>query len=497
MLRLLVPRAADFLPAKATTTNFPFSMLLLGVVVTVVRIYVKSLHDKITSLNQEMKLLENELERKQRRGARVAYRNRKTFNSWKRTTLYRKKKTTSRKVMPRTSSSVEEEIISSGATAIHCHLILDLMKSTPWTPVSQLPLITRTSATESRTDRLLQVHMAVVWYIIVTGYILDCQTIPPVPRLLSSSEPLIVDAKGPAENQKSPAISKQAVASVARPPVAPTAPTPDVEASVPNKHVDSADPEPIAANPTTKSPVVPKTDTGPAPVTPACIPPSVAAVSESAVELPVSKPPVIPAILRNTKPIVPVVPATPAVSSPLPKPPVVRPKGLAAWGNFHNTDRQEKEEEQRRFIQAKAEREAEEARTGVRLEPQQHKFNESWKEVKLGDDNERRIVAVHKDPRPNTNPSTSSDSKVPISGNPTPTNPARPSNPPVPIRPTNRATGHAGRVCRDWREGHCRYGNKCRYLHYLPLPPCRDFNSNGGCTRLDCKFPHVLTDDHN
>ena len=49
----------------------------------------------------------------------------------------------------------------------------------------------------------------------------------------------------------------------------------------------------------------------------------------------------------------------------------------------------------------------EEARTGVRHEPQQPKFYESWKQVKLNDDNERRIVAVHRTPRPKAIPFTS------------------------------------------------------------------------------------------
>ena len=146
MLRQLVPLAADFLPAKTDTTNYPFSVLLLGVVVTVERIYVKSLHDKITLMNQEMNLLKYELERKKRREARIAYRNRTTFRSWKRTAA-------KKAVRPRRSSSIQKEIISAGAAAIQCHVIMDLIKNTPWTPVSHN--MTKTESTRLPKRRFL------------------------------------------------------------------------------------------------------------------------------------------------------------------------------------------------------------------------------------------------------------------------------------------------------------------------------------------------------
>lgn len=66
-MRQLIPRAAEFLPTKTDITNYPFSVLLLGVIIAMGRIYVKSLHDKIILMNQEMESLKYELERKKRR----------------------------------------------------------------------------------------------------------------------------------------------------------------------------------------------------------------------------------------------------------------------------------------------------------------------------------------------------------------------------------------------------------------------------------------------
>ena len=723
MLRQLVPRAAGFLPTKKSTTNYPFSVLLLGVVITLVRIYVKSLHKKITGMNEEMTLLRHELERKRRREARIAYRNRSTFNSWRKTTHYRWKRTASRNVMPRTSSSVEEEIISAGAATIHCNAIVDLTKNTPWTPGPQLQLITRSSAIDSRINHLQQIHTALVWYVIATRYILDSQTTPadlPLDAASSTSEPLTLEAKGPAEDQTLSTISKPEVAS----PIEPAVPK---QAAASKQPVDPAVPEPVAASSASTSPAVPTT-TEPAPASSASKQSVVPAVPESVVEPPVSKPLVAPAISepavkshasqplvvpatpKITTPIVPVVPKqvvaspasksraapaasaaassasqlhvvpalpgvtariapvvpnrntastlskspaipvtpavpTPAVASPVHRPPIFPQKGLEAWGSFQRTDRQEKEEEQKRFYQAKAAREAEEARTGVKHEPQQPKFSESWKQVKVGDDNERRIVAVHKGPAgsspsslsigdggnpPNTNatpapavaasksmmptpasidpalssksttpkftipapasahrtptstpishasevkksnttaetppelpkgpmamrvtprevprtviagtqrsgpstsstrsnlsvlggqsvsscpfssagadraphsnavPSISSNSRIPTAGNLNPTNAAGSSNPMPPNRPHGSPQHPVNIVCRNWRQsGRCPRGTNCRYMHHIPLPPCRNFNSQEGCTRPDCKFPHVLTDDHN
>lgn len=96
-----------------------------------------------------------------------------------------------------------------------------------------------------------------------------------------------------------------------------------------------------------------------------------------------------------------------AVSMP-PKPPISpeslpvddgqRRSSLAAWGNFQGTSAKEEAEQRRLATQQHAARLAEEARTGIRHEPQLPVLNETWRQVKVDDQaGQRRVVAVAKD----------------------------------------------------------------------------------------------------
>lgn len=70
---------------------------------------------------------------------------------------------------------------------------------------------------------------------------------------------------------------------------------------------------------------------------------------------------------------------------------------LAAWGNFQSTSAKEDAEKRRIATQEHAARLAEEARTGMRYEPQLPVMNETWRQVKVDDDaGQRRVVAVLK-----------------------------------------------------------------------------------------------------
>ena len=69
---------------------------------------------------------------------------------------------------------------------------------------------------------------------------------------------------------------------------------------------------------------------------------------------------------------------------------------LAAWQKFQSTDAMRQVEEQRRVAESNAVRAIEEARTGVKTEPTQPTFDETWKQVKIDDRDERRVVDVTK-----------------------------------------------------------------------------------------------------
>ena len=70
---------------------------------------------------------------------------------------------------------------------------------------------------------------------------------------------------------------------------------------------------------------------------------------------------------------------------------------LAAWGNFHITSAREQAESRRQAAQEHAARLAEEARTGIRHEPQLPMMNETWRQVKLDDQvGRRQVIGVSK-----------------------------------------------------------------------------------------------------
>jgi len=48
-------------------------------------------------------------------------------------------------------------------------------------------------------------------------------------------------------------------------------------------------------------------------------------------------------------------------------------------------------------------------------------------------------------------------------------------------------------VCRDFENGRCTRGNRCKYFH-PKLPICKDFQ-NKGCDRAKCKFLHILREE--
>jgi len=48
-------------------------------------------------------------------------------------------------------------------------------------------------------------------------------------------------------------------------------------------------------------------------------------------------------------------------------------------------------------------------------------------------------------------------------------------------------------VCRDFENGRCTRGNRCKFFH-PKLPICKDFQ-NKGCERVKCKFLHILREE--
>lgn len=70
---------------------------------------------------------------------------------------------------------------------------------------------------------------------------------------------------------------------------------------------------------------------------------------------------------------------------------------LAAWGNFHITSAREEAETRRQAAQEHAARLAEEARTGIRHEPQLPVMNETWRQLKVDDNvGRRQVIGVSK-----------------------------------------------------------------------------------------------------
>ncbi|KAL8830869.1 MAG: hypothetical protein Q9191_001194 [Dirinaria sp. TL-2023a] len=70
--------------------------------------------------------------------------------------------------------------------------------------------------------------------------------------------------------------------------------------------------------------------------------------------------------------------------------------GVSAWNSFQATSGREEAARRQQAAQQSALRKAEEARTGVKHEPQLPEFKETWRKVKV-DSNQRRVVGVAKD----------------------------------------------------------------------------------------------------
>ncbi|KAG9773157.1 hypothetical protein KCU88_g5888, partial [Aureobasidium melanogenum] len=69
-----------------------------------------------------------------------------------------------------------------------------------------------------------------------------------------------------------------------------------------------------------------------------------------------------------------------------------RPQALDAWSNFHQVARQQERAEDDKFHRDLMARREEEVRTGIRQGPQ-YSFNETWKQVHVGDSAEQRHIA--------------------------------------------------------------------------------------------------------
>lgn len=87
---------------------------------------------------------------------------------------------------------------------------------------------------------------------------------------------------------------------------------------------------------------------------------------------------------------------------------------LTAWGNFQSTSVKEEADKRRLASQEHAARLAEEARTGVRYEPQLPVMNETWRQVKVDSEaGQRRVVAVAKGANIADGPATHHDIRMP------------------------------------------------------------------------------------
>ena len=90
---------------------------------------------------------------------------------------------------------------------------------------------------------------------------------------------------------------------------------------------------------------------------------------------------------------------------------------LSAWANFHSTSAREEQEKRQQAVHQHAARLAEEARTGVRHEPQLPILNETWRQVKIDEEaGQRKVVSVAKgsnQPDPLPNHQVNSDLRIP------------------------------------------------------------------------------------
>ena len=99
---------------------------------------------------------------------------------------------------------------------------------------------------------------------------------------------------------------------------------------------------------------------------------------------------------------------------------------LSAWNSFQSTSAREEAEKRQQAAQHHALRLAEEARTGVRYEPQLPVLNETWRQVKV-DEDQRRVVGVAKgqhSQESRTGPNINGDLRLPSFTNQAPIGPA-------------------------------------------------------------------------
>ncbi|KAL8826661.1 MAG: hypothetical protein Q9191_003660 [Dirinaria sp. TL-2023a] len=99
---------------------------------------------------------------------------------------------------------------------------------------------------------------------------------------------------------------------------------------------------------------------------------------------------------------------------------------LSAWSNFQATSAKEEAEKKQQAAQQHALRLAEEARTGMRYEPQLPVLNETWRQVKV-DEDQRRVVGVNKGQHPQESkpgPNINGDLRLPPFTSQSPMGPA-------------------------------------------------------------------------
>ena len=220
--------------------------------------------------------------------------------------------------------------------------------------------------------------------------------------------------------------------------------------------------------------------------------------------------------------------------------PPARSVGLAAWNNFNVADAEHRAG-LRREAAARAAKDAKDGITHDLVEPS---FTTSFKRVTIGPNGERKVLRAVKDGADTTGtadsgaaaelPRSAPPSQPPASPSPSTTTPtaARPphasiadrAQPATPKTPTvGPSTTAAKKVCREFRNGSCRFGDNCRFSHAVgrvndknadkaqartPKTPgsgpnniprkyimCPHLKEEGGCIYGNrCRFAHVATD---
>ena len=224
----------------------------------------------------------------------------------------------------------------------------------------------------------------------------------------------------------------------------------------------------------------------------------------------------------------------PAKSSNRPQnpPPAPGNPAISAWGNFAVEDA----EREARLRQEAADRAAEDDKNGIKHEPVADILNTSFKQVTFGPDGERIVRRAVKEGTDATGTANSgAEAEVsgsatssgpppatpsPSSTTPTATGPSNASQPATPKTPTAGPSTAAAEqeLCKNFQvDGHCRFGDKCRYAHAtgpvidksagkaqaertpanIPQQDilCPFFFQKGFCRfGKKCRYAHVVTD---